>query len=124
MKVEGWNRRQAWGALEAVGPGSDSLAQYKQAVTLNPSLAEAHFNWGVALAKRGDLAGATTCFQEAARLNPNDPQAHLDLAVALAKQSRFQEAIPHFKDVLRLDPDNKVAQQYLRAATSKAGIGR
>ena len=106
-------------SFEATGRGSEALAHYQEAIRLNPALAEAHFNLGVALAKRGDLTAATRCFQEAARLNPEDPQAHLNLGVALAQQSRLGQAIVEFQAVLRLDPANAAAKQYLHSATAR-----
>jgi Flp pilus assembly protein TadD len=49
------------------GPASDS---YREAIRLNPNLARAHYNRGMALSRLSDSNGAKAEFQEANRLDP------------------------------------------------------
>ena len=48
-----------------------AIAEYREALRLNPNDDEAHFNLGVALGKKGDWDGAIAEYREALRLNPN-----------------------------------------------------
>ena len=48
-----------------------AIADYSEAIRLNPSDAEAHFYRGLARARKGDKAGSDADIAEAKRINPN-----------------------------------------------------
>src|SRR5262249_27805993 len=59
-------------------------AAYREAIRLDPKLAAAHYNLGVALRDKGELDAAIASFQAEIRLYPKDPLAHNALAWLLA----------------------------------------
>jgi Flp pilus assembly protein TadD len=60
------------------------MASFREAIRLKPDFARAHFNLGVALARKGDRDGAIEALREASRIDPSDP----DIRKALAALSR------------------------------------
>ena len=105
--------------LEKV-PGrlDDAIAQYREALLLNPNYAEAHENLGNALAKLpGRLKDAIAQCEEAIRLKPEVALTHLDLGSALAQfPGRLDDAIAQFHEALLLQPDNAEAHNNLGSA--------
>ncbi len=61
-----------------------ALAELGEAIRLDPKLAIAHNNLGMALVRKGDVDGALAAFREAIRLDPNSAGAHNNLAWLLA----------------------------------------
>ena len=58
------------GVLYELGRFGEAVVALRQAVALNPSLAQTHFNLGLALEKEGQRGDALRHFEEAARLDP------------------------------------------------------
>ena len=98
-------------------PGSE--AEFAEAVRLKPDFAEARGNYGLALAQRGDEAGAMEQFKEAARLRPKSAEARLNLGVALARAKRYAEAAEEFREALKFEPGNAQAKRFLDQAESR-----
>ena len=73
---------------------------------MKPDSAEAHFNLGTALGKKGQIDEAISQFQEAIRLKPDDAKAHNNLGIALVKKGQIDEAIIQYQETLRLKPDH------------------
>ena len=48
-----------------------AISQYQESLRLNPDNAEAHYNLGTALGKKGQIAKAICQYQEALRLKPD-----------------------------------------------------
>ena len=94
-------------------------AEFAEAVRLKPDFAEARGNYGLALAQRGDEAGAMEQFKEAARLGPKSAEARLNLGVALARAKRYAEAAEEFREALKLDPGNAQAKRFLDQAQGR-----
>ena len=95
-----------------LGPYSaeESLPKAKaaatKALTLDPSLAEAHAALGMEMSHyEFDFPGAQKEFLRAIELNPNSAYAHLFYSSCyLAPMGRMQEAITETKKALELDP--------------------
>jgi len=79
-------------AFDAQGRLDDAIREYREAVRVNPGLAQAHGNLGVDLSEKGDINGAIREYQTAVRLKPDFAQAHNNLAVALYFKGRYAEA--------------------------------
>jgi Flp pilus assembly protein TadD len=68
-------------AIEGSAGNLDAAeALVREALRVEPSLAEAHNNLGSLLKRRGDLAGAAAAYREALKLNPNLEIARKNLA--------------------------------------------
>ena len=99
--------------------------QKKEALRLNPNLAEAHYILGNAYYHTGRSAEAEEQYEEALRLKPYYAEAHSNLAAALASLGRLDEAIAEIQTALRLNPNTANARENLvklqELARQKAG---
>jgi protein O-mannosyl-transferase len=96
-------------ALERRGKPGDNdaaIAQYRQAIARDPTLADAHYNLGVLLASRGSTDKAIAEFKDAIKYKPQQANAHYNLAVCLENQGKYAEAMPHWTAAAELQPGN------------------
>jgi tetratricopeptide (TPR) repeat protein len=108
-------------ALSDQGRVGDAMAQYAEAVRLNPSYADAQSNLGASLLDQGNVNEAIPHLFEALRLDPKYAEAHNNLANALASQGKLDEAITHYREALRLKPDYADAHNGWGAALDNIG---
>jgi tetratricopeptide (TPR) repeat protein len=67
----------------------EALAQFKDAVRLNPRYTEVYLAWGHALMAEGRPEEAASVFHEALRVSPNSAIAQFDIALALVAQKKI-----------------------------------
>ncbi|MBL8223650.1 MAG: tetratricopeptide repeat protein, partial [Bryobacterales bacterium] len=60
----------------------DAIAQYQRVISLQPHHADAHNNWGTALARQGRTTEAILHFEQALQLQPSHAEARKNLALA------------------------------------------
>ena len=84
-----------------------ALADYSEAVGLNPKLANAYYGRGVVWSKEDDVERALADFTEAIRLEPNNAIYYNERCWALAVADRDLElALADCTDALRLEPND------------------
>ncbi|MGE5848618.1 MAG: tetratricopeptide repeat protein [Candidatus Methylomirabilota bacterium] len=121
-RVEEAVRRNNFGAeLLRQGKPSEAIAEFRQAVTLDPDYAPAWRNLGFALDKQGQVDGAVAAYQKAVALEP-DLNTHNNLGVLYDKQGRYEQAIQEFEKALKLDPANATVLKNLETARRNQGI--
>jgi len=79
---------------------------FRRALQLDPSLALARINLGIALFNVPDLPAAQKELQAAVAAAPTAPQPHYLLGLAAKTQNRPEEAIAEFQKVLQIDPND------------------
>jgi tetratricopeptide (TPR) repeat protein len=79
---------------------------FRRALQLDPSLALARINLGIALFNIPDLPAAQKELQAAIAAAPSAPQPHYLLGLAAKTQNRADDAIASFQKVLRVDPND------------------
>jgi len=79
---------------------------FKRALQLEPSLALARINLGIALFNVPDLPAAQRELQAASTAAPSAPQPPYLLGLAAKTQNKPEEAIGYFQKVLRLDAND------------------
>jgi Flp pilus assembly protein TadD len=109
-------------ALVAQGRFDEAMAQYSEALRLDPDSPETHNNLGNALASLGRINEALAQYSEALRLKPDYLEAHVDLGITLALQGRIDEAMAQYSEALRIKPDDPEA--HLNLGLALAGQGK
>ena len=81
----------------------DAVSWLRTAVAIDPELAPAWTNLGVALRRAGDLAGAEDAYKHALELDPRGISAYQNLAALLHLQGRSEEAA-EFVELMQKTP--------------------
>jgi tetratricopeptide (TPR) repeat protein len=92
-----------------------AIADYDQAIQLNPNCVDAYFNRGSAYREKGDLDRAIADFNQVIlRQNPEDASAYYWRGKMNAAKKDYDHAIYDFSQMLRLKSDN--ARLYIERA--------
>jgi tetratricopeptide (TPR) repeat protein len=108
-------------ALAGRGRLAAAMAQYAEALRLDPRYADARNSLGVALASQGKLAAAVEQYNEALRLHPGYTAARNNLGIALTRQGQFELAAIQLTEALRLNPGYVPARNNLGVALTGQG---
>ena len=108
-------------ALANAGSVDSAIAEYAEALRLNPDFPEAHNNLGPALVSQGRTDAAISHFAAAIRLRPDYADAHNNLGVALASQGKLEAAVAAYREALRIDPEHAHAHGNLGLALFALG---
>lgn len=90
---------------EQLGRLDIAVALLEQAISIDPQIADYHYNLANAYAKEGKAGQAISSYQEALRLNPRHVGAHNNLGTLLIKQENLEAASRHLQAALQLRPD-------------------
>lgn len=98
---------------------------YREAIRLDPSMAQARTNLGNVLYQRGDKNAAIRQYQDALRVDPYQPEAAYNLAVIKHDDGDPAHAIALFELALGLCPqgDELIPDVHYRIALSRDEIG-
>ncbi|PTY02891.1 hypothetical protein DB347_23405 [Opitutaceae bacterium EW11] len=91
-------------ALRALGRLDQAEHELRQAIALQPALAEAHQLLGNILKAQRRYADAVPFLRESARLTPQDAVAWLNLGVACLELEQEQDALAAFRRAVELAP--------------------
>lgn len=108
---DGGNRDEPEGALDWYERGyfleedspEEAMAAYRQALELEPGLADAHLNLGRLLHERGQTPDAERHYRQALAAHPDDATAAYNLGVALQDLGRLKDATQAYEAALELD---------------------
>jgi tetratricopeptide (TPR) repeat protein len=100
---------------------SRAIAEYQDALRIEPNSVRAHTDLGSAYAKLGRLSDAVAEYRAAIALAPDLAIPHNNLGNALSQLSRWNEAISEYQTALRLDPEYADARHGL--ALAEYGLG-
>jgi len=78
---------------QAAGQFDAAIAEYEQALQIEPGYPEAHYNLGLALEQTGRVPEAIDQYRQALQLKPDYAKAHNDLGNALLLTGRLPEAV-------------------------------
>ncbi len=90
-----------------------TIAHAREALRLDPTIANAHNNLGVALMRQGQYDEAESEFAATIRLHPRHIDARCNLGAVLHRQGRLGEAHACLEQAVRLAPGHAQAQNDL-----------
>ena len=96
-----------------------AIADFDQAIKLNPNDAFAYLDRGLAWDDKGEYDKAIADFDQAIKLNPNDAFAYLDRGLAWDDKKQYGRAIADYDQSIRLDPNDAFAY-YVRGGARYA----
>lgn len=99
----------------------EAMDAYRRALELDPSLAAAHTNLGIACFDKGELTQARAHFERALSLDPDQPEARYNLANLYEQESQLELAIAEFRRVVASRPEFADAHFNLAIALEKVG---
>jgi Flp pilus assembly protein TadD len=108
-------------ALLERGRTDQAMSHYREALRIDPSLAEVRTQLASLLLERGDGSGATGQLRGLVRARPGDPGVRFNLAVALEREGDLEGAQALYAEALRLDPDYEMARLNLGILRARAG---
>jgi tetratricopeptide (TPR) repeat protein len=98
-----------------------AVAQFREALRINPAYGEAHYNLGNALRQQGHTDEAIAQYRDAVRTAPDLAAARYNLGIVLLQQGRTDEAIAQFREALRINPSYAEVHGNLGAALFQEG---
>jgi tetratricopeptide (TPR) repeat protein len=99
----------------------DAVRYFSVALALRSQSARVHDSLGVALRKKGDLAGAIAAYQKAKARDPGYAPAHYNLGIALQARGNLAGAIAAFRQAANLNPTWPEAYNNLGGALHAQG---
>lgn len=99
-----------------------AIADYSQAIDLNPKMGEAYFKRANSKAALKDTRGATQDYLKSISLDKNNKKAHYNLGVMQMQHTNYSEAIYHFDNATVLDNKWGLAFYQKGVAKIKAGL--
>lgn len=91
---------------------------WAEVIKIDPTLAEAYYNLGMALAKQGKSGEAISHFEKSVDLNPYFLKGYLAMGNAFISEQRFEEATKNYQKALEINPDEPEARHNLAVAYS------
>ncbi|HEX4140894.1 MAG TPA: tetratricopeptide repeat protein [Candidatus Methylacidiphilales bacterium] len=79
------------------GRTGPAIAEFEQALKIEPNRAETHYNYGKALAQDGHASDALEQYEQALAIDPTYAEAQYDTANLLAQSGRTDEALDHYR---------------------------
>ena len=105
------------------GRVDEAIKVFEMAVTVQGAeMEDLHYNYALALAKKGRAKEAIQQYERALEIWPDYPEALNNLGNLLVKEKRFGEAIKYFQEAVEIEPD--YAKGYNNLGTALGQDGR
>jgi tetratricopeptide (TPR) repeat protein len=92
-------------AFEQKGDFENAIANFTEAIRIDPNYALAFYDRGKSYKGKGDLAQAVADYGEAIRIDPNNALAFYDRGIAYKARGYLERAISDFDEAIRIEPN-------------------
>jgi Flp pilus assembly protein TadD len=104
-----------------LGDNQGAIADYNQAIAINPQIAAAYGNRGIAKSALGDQQGAIDDYNQVIAINPQDAKAYRARGSAKSALGDKQGAIADYNKAIAINPQN--ATGYVGRGLTKSALG-
>jgi Flp pilus assembly protein TadD len=108
-------------ALLNDGEIDGAIAQFREAVRIDPRYQDAHYNLGLAMIRLGRRDEAIAELTRAIEINPNAPNARNNLGGVYAEMGRLGEALEQTRIAVALDPTSRIARFNMANVLAQSG---
>lgn len=108
-------------ALRQEGKPDDAIAQYEEALRLDPKEAEAHHNIGLTLMQKGKVDDAIAQYRQALQFDPKLLSAYVNLGDALLQKGKADDAMAQYIAALKIKPDDAMTHYNLGTVLFQQG---
>ncbi len=106
------------------GHVESAIIHFKQATTLDPNLADIHYNLGVAYQQQGQFPEAVDAYRQALTIQPIYINAMNNAGACLVEMGQITDAISYLNRVVQMNPRNSTGYFNLGRAWQAAGDAR
>jgi tetratricopeptide (TPR) repeat protein/tRNA A-37 threonylcarbamoyl transferase component Bud32 len=106
---------------DTMGDFAAAIADYSEAIRIDPELASVYNNRGNAEASLGNHDAAIADYSEAIRIDPGDATAYNNRASSQDSLGNYEAAIADYSQAIRVDPDFAIA--YKNRGTARYSHG-
>jgi predicted O-linked N-acetylglucosamine transferase (SPINDLY family) len=99
--------------LREKGESDEAIIHYQESLQIDPRLAEAYNNLGLALQEKGRLDEAIDCYQKALNANPALTGIYYNLGTVFQDRKDFEQAEMYYRKAIETDPHDADAHYNL-----------
>lgn len=102
------------------GNNDESVRKYTEAISIDPSFVDAHYNLGIIYRDNKDYNSSIKHFNEAIKYDPKDASIYCELATSLFKNDDFDGAKKTLKKSIEINPTYSLSYANLGVLYTKS----